>query len=139
MSDSSGTNPVDIRNDVTDLSFATPRGIQDTTGHRQERSRAPPAAGRLQHQPERRFQLRPSRHAVFKTVPSTSVNRPVAITVNGTNLSANCLFSGLCADSRGGGGAYVEYQGRFGGWQCACLELASKCHTSHVVLSHANG
>ena len=32
-------------------------------------------------------------HAVFKTVPSTSVNRATAITVNGTNLQANCLYS----------------------------------------------
>lgn len=32
-------------------------------------------------------------HVVFATVPSTSVIRPTAITVNGKNLSANCLYS----------------------------------------------
>jgi hypothetical protein len=32
-------------------------------------------------------------HEVFSTVPSTSVIRPTIITVNGTNLSVNCLYS----------------------------------------------
>jgi uncharacterized membrane protein len=32
-------------------------------------------------------------HAVFSTVPSTSVNRLTTITVNGTNLSGNLIYS----------------------------------------------
>ena len=32
MADSTGTNYVDIRDDVTNLSFSTPRGVQETTG-----------------------------------------------------------------------------------------------------------
>lgn len=92
MSDSSGTNPIDIRNDVTDLSFATPRGIQDTTGIDKSAHERLLLLADFSISPKGVFNSAVS-HVVFKTVPSTSVNRPVAITVNGTNLSANCLFS----------------------------------------------
>ena len=92
VSDSSGTNPIDIRNDVTDLSFATPRGVQDTTGIDKSAHERLLLLADFSIAPKGVFNSAVS-HVVFKTVPSTSVVRPVAITVNGTNLSANCLFS----------------------------------------------
>ena len=92
VSDSSGTNPIDIRNDITDLTFSTPRGIQDTTGIDKSAHERLLLLADFSIAPKGVFNAALS-HTVFKTVPSTSVVRPVAITVNGTNLSANCLFS----------------------------------------------
>ncbi len=92
VADSTGTNLVDIRNDVTDLTFATPRGVQDDTGIDKSAHERLLLLADFSITPKGVFNSAVS-HAVFKTVPSTSVQRPVAITVNGTNLSANCLFS----------------------------------------------
>jgi hypothetical protein len=92
VADSTGTNLVDIRNDVTDLSFATPRGVQDTTGIDKSAHERLLLLADFSITPKGVFNSAVS-HSVFKTVPSTSVARPVAITVNGTNLGANCLFS----------------------------------------------
>ena len=77
---------------MTDLSFATPRGVQDTTGIDKSAHERLLLLADFSIAPKGVFNSAVS-HAVFKTVPSTSVVRPVAITVNGTNLSANCLFS----------------------------------------------
>jgi hypothetical protein len=92
VSDSSGTNYIDIRDDVTDLSFATPRGIQDVTGLDVSAHERLLLLADFSITPKGVFNPTVS-HAVFKTVPSTSVNRYTAITVDGTNLSANCLYS----------------------------------------------
>lgn len=92
VSDSTGTNPIDIRNDVTNLAFSTPRGVQETTGIDKS------AMERLLLLADFSITLNgifnPSvSHTVFSTVPSTSVIRPTAITTNGKNISANCLYS----------------------------------------------
>jgi hypothetical protein len=92
VSDSSGTNYIDIRDDVTDLSFATPRGVQDVTGLDVSAHERLLLLADFSITPKGVFNPTVS-HAVFKTVPSTSVNRYTAITVNGANLSANCLYS----------------------------------------------
>lgn len=92
VSDSSGTNYVDIRNDVTDLSFATPRGQQDVTGIDKSAHERLLLLADFSIAPKGVFNASVS-HAVFKTVPSTSVNRLTIITVNATNLQANCLYS----------------------------------------------
>jgi hypothetical protein len=92
VADASGTNYVDIRNDITDLSFSTPRGVQDTTGIDKSAHERLLLLADFTIAPKGVFNSAVS-HAVFSTVPSTSVNRLVKITVNGTNLQANCLFS----------------------------------------------
>jgi hypothetical protein len=92
VADSSGTNLIDIRNDVTDLSFTTPRGIQDTTGIDKSAHERLLLLSDFSITPKGVFNGAVS-HAVFATVPSTSVVRPVAITVNAKNIGANCLFS----------------------------------------------
>jgi hypothetical protein len=78
----------DIRNDVTNLQFATPRGVQDVTGIDKS------AIERLLLLADFSCGLNgvfnPSanqEHAVFSTVPSTSVNRAVNITTNGKSLN----------------------------------------------------
>jgi hypothetical protein len=92
VDDATGSNAVDIRDDVTNLSFATPRGVQEVTGI--EKS----AIERLLLLADFSITLNgvfnPSvSHEVFSTVPSTSVQRATVMTVNGTNLQANCLYS----------------------------------------------
>src|SRR5258708_22609585 len=78
----------DIRNDITNLTFATPRGVQDVTGIDKS------AIERLLtladfscslngvHNPAAN-----ASHAVLSTVSNTSVNRMMAITVIGKNLN----------------------------------------------------
>lgn len=93
VDDASGT-PQAIKNDFTNLQFATPRGVQDITGIDKS------AIERLllladfsitlngPHDPAAN-----QSHAVFSTVPSTSVNRTVSITVNGKSLPNETLFT----------------------------------------------
>lgn len=92
VDDASGT-PQDLREDVTELSFATPRGVQDVTGI------GVSAHERLLLLADASYDLTfvfdnatsNSVHEVFSTVPSTSVNRAVANTVNGSTLNGNFL------------------------------------------------
>lgn len=92
VSDSTGTNPIDIRNDCTELAFATPRGIQDTTGLDKSAHERLLLLADFSITPKGVFNGAVS-HVVFATVPSTSVARPTAITVNTKSISANCLYS----------------------------------------------
>lgn len=91
------TNTVqDLRNDFTNLQFATPRGVQDVTGIDKSAKEALLLLADFTmtlngvFNPAANFS-----HAVFSTVPSTSVLRTVNITVNGKNLnqSSAVLFT----------------------------------------------
>lgn len=84
---------VDIRNDITNLSFATPRGVQDVTGIDKS------AIERLLLLADFSCTLNgvfnPTvSHTVFSSVPSTSVNRYIANTVNGKNLNLGATGAG---------------------------------------------
>lgn len=92
MADSTGTNNVDIRNDVTDLTFSTPRGIQDVTGIDKSAHERLLLLADFTISPKGVFNAAVS-HVVFATVPSTSVNRPTAIVVNGKSIQANCIYT----------------------------------------------
>lgn len=83
-----------IKNDVTNFSFATPRGVQDVTGVDKS------AMERLLLLADFSIDLNgvfndaaDLSHAVFKTVPSTSVNRTVTLVVSGQTLANECLFT----------------------------------------------
>lgn len=83
---------VDIRNDVTNLDFSTPRAVQDVTGIDKS------AHERLLLLADFSMTLHgvfnpDVSHEVFATVPSTSVVRATSITVNGQSLDTNCLYS----------------------------------------------
>lgn len=85
----------DIRNDITNLTFSTPRGVQDVTGIDKS------AIERLLLLADFSIQLNgvfnPAvnfSHAVFSTVPSTSVNRVVSMTTNGKNLNLGTAGAG---------------------------------------------
>ena len=92
--DDSGGSVQAIKNDVTDFSFSTPRGVQDVTGVDKS------AMERLLLLADFSIDLKGvyndaagASHPVFKTVPSTSVNRTVSLAVSGQTLNNECLFT----------------------------------------------
>lgn len=91
LDDSAGT-PVVIKNDITDLSFATPRGVQDVTGIDKS------AYERLLLLADFTVSLKgvfnsAVSHTAIKTVPSTSVLRSLAMTVAGATLNNEVLVT----------------------------------------------
>ena len=93
VDDASGTARA-IKNDITNLQFATPRGVQDATGIDKS------AYERILLLADFSVTLNGvfndasnMSHDVFKTVPSTSVARTVALTVSGQSLNNECLFT----------------------------------------------
>lgn len=83
-----------IKNDVTNFQFATPRGVQDVTGVDKS------AMERLLLLADFSITLNGvfndaagASHAVFKTVPSTSVNRTTTLAVSGQTLAGELLYS----------------------------------------------
>ena len=91
LDDSAGT-PVVIKNDVTDLSFATPRGVQDVTGIDKS------AFERLLLLADFTVDLKgvfnsATSHTALKTVPSTSVNRTLSLTVAGATLNNEVIIT----------------------------------------------
>ncbi|MFD3640957.1 hypothetical protein [Streptomyces griseus] len=93
VDDATGT-PQDIRNDITNLQFATPRAVQDVTGIDKS------AMERLLLLADFSITMNGvfndaagKSHAVFKTVPSTSVARTVSLAVSGQTLTNECVFT----------------------------------------------
>ena len=91
---SAGNDNCDIKNDVTNFQFATPRGVQDVTGVDKS------AIERLLLLADYSITLNGvfndaalKSHVVFKTVASSSVLRTVALAVSGQTLSTECLFT----------------------------------------------
>lgn len=83
-----------IKNDITNLQFSTPRGVQDVTGIDKS------AIERLLLLADFTVTLNgvfndaaDFSHAVFKTVPSTSVARTTTITVSGQTLAGELLYT----------------------------------------------
>ena len=93
VDDASGSAQA-IKNDVTSLDFATPRAVQDVTGIDKS------AIERLLLLADMSVTLNivfnpaaNQSHDVFKTVPSTSVNRTTTLTVGGKTLAGEILFT----------------------------------------------
>lgn len=83
-----------IKNDITNLQFATPRGVQDVTGVDKS------AMERLLLLADFSITLNgvfndatDFSHDVFKTVPSTSVARTTTLTVSGNTLAPEVLYT----------------------------------------------
>ncbi|MDG4531606.1 hypothetical protein [Streptomyces sp. AV19] len=92
--DDSGGTARAIKNDITNLEFATPRAVQDVTGIDKS------AMERLLLLADFSVTLNGvfndaanQSHDVFKTVPSTSVARTVTLTVSGQTLANEVLFT----------------------------------------------
>lgn len=85
----------EIRNDFTNMQFATPRGVQDVTGVDKS------AMERLLLLADFSITFNgvfnpgvsPSAHDVFRTVPSSSVPRTVTLTVSAKTLANETLFT----------------------------------------------
>lgn len=90
--DTSAGTPTDIRNDVTNWQMATPRGVQDTTGVDKSANERLLLLADMSVTYNGVFNATGS-HLVFRTVPSTSVNRTCTNTVNGVTLAGELLFS----------------------------------------------
>jgi hypothetical protein len=93
VDDASGTAR-DIRNDITNLDFATPRAVQDVTGIDKS------AIERLLLLADFSGTLNGvfndavnASHSVLKTVPSTSVPRTLSIGVSGQTLAGEVLIT----------------------------------------------
>ncbi|MEU9792880.1 hypothetical protein AB0E27_20020 [Streptomyces sparsogenes] len=92
--DDSGGTVRAIKNDVTNLQFATPRAVQDVTGIDKS------AMERLLLLADFSITLNGvfndatgQSHDVFKTVPSTSVARTTTLTVSGQTLTNEVLYT----------------------------------------------
>lgn len=84
----------DIRNDVTNFNFSTPRGVQDWTGVDKSAIERGLLLADFQITLNGAFNDEADKsHAVLKTVSSTSVQRTVALGISGQTLSNECIFS----------------------------------------------
>jgi hypothetical protein len=104
VDDSTGTLRT-ISNDVTNLAYSTPRGVQDVTGVDKF------AIERLLLLADMSVTLNGVHnnaatfsHAVFRTVPSTSVNRTTTLTISSQVLTGELLYSDY-ATTRGQDGS----------------------------------
>lgn len=93
VDDSAGSAKT-ISNDITNLAYSTPRGVQDITGVDKS------AIERLLLLADMSVTLNGVHnntasfsHAVFKTVPSTSVNRTTTLTISSQVLAGELLYS----------------------------------------------
>lgn len=89
---SDGSTATAIKNDVTNLQVATPRGVQDVTGLDSS------AFERLLLLADASITLNgvfnaALSHTVFKTVPSTSVARTTTLAVGGVTLANEMLYT----------------------------------------------
>ena len=92
--DDSGGTARDIRNDITNFQFVTPRAVQDVTGVDKS------AIERLLLLADFSITLNGVfndasnlSHTVFRTVSSTSANRTVSLNISGQTLANECVFT----------------------------------------------
>lgn len=84
----------DIKNDITNLDFATPRAVQDVTGIDKSAMERLLLLADFSINMEGVFNdATDFSHDVFKTIPSTSVQRTVSIGVSGQTLSNECILT----------------------------------------------
>jgi len=92
--DDAGGTPRAIKNDITDLDFATPRAVQDVTGV--DKSAMERILNLADFSATLNGVFNPTTnagHDVFKTIPSTSVLRTLSLTVNGVSLNNEVLLT----------------------------------------------
>jgi hypothetical protein len=97
VADATGTLQ-NITNDVTEFSLGTPRGVQDITGVDKSAHERLLLLADMTVALKGVFNPSPGMsHAVFQTVPSTSVNRQTSVAPTANNstpvLTSNCLYS----------------------------------------------
>ncbi len=84
----------DIRNDINQFNFATPRAVLDVTGIDVGSFERLLGLADFTIEVSGTFNSAANKsHAVFSTVPSTSVERTVSLGIGGKTLAVECLFS----------------------------------------------
>ena len=93
--DDSGGTPRAIKNDFTNLQFSMPRGVQDVTGIDKFAFERILLLADFQITFNAVFNdaATTSMHAVFSTVPSTSVARTTSMVVSGDTLNNEVLYT----------------------------------------------
>ncbi|HUM06359.1 MAG TPA: hypothetical protein VLT90_12920 [Terriglobales bacterium] len=93
--DDSGGTVRAIINDVTNLQFSTPRGVQDITGIDKSAYERQLLLADFSITLNGVFNpaATTSSHAVFSTVPSSSVNRTTTLVVGGKTLAGELLYT----------------------------------------------
>jgi hypothetical protein len=98
VDDSSGALQ-DLRTDTTSLSFATPRAVQDITGLDKSAMERLLLLADMTQTPAGVFDDGANlAHVVFKTVPSTSVNRESVITISGQTIGSSPVLTFVVTD-----------------------------------------
>jgi len=82
----------DIRNDVTNFEYSTPRAVQETTGIDKSAMERLLLLADFSITLNGVFNLALS-HTVFSDIGSTSVTRTVSTDIDGATLSAECLLT----------------------------------------------
>lgn len=105
--DDSGGAAKDIRNDITNFQLATPRGVQDTTGVDKSANERLLLLADMSTTLNGVFNPTADKsHAVFRTVPSTSVARTTSLAIASQTLAAELLFTDYNL-TRGTDGAFT--------------------------------
>jgi hypothetical protein len=92
--DNAAGSPQDIRTDVTNFQFATPRAVQDITGVDKSAMERLLLLADFSATFNGVFDDGSNlAHDVLKSVPSTSVTRSVNLTVSGQSLNTECLIT----------------------------------------------
>lgn len=93
VDDATGT-PQPIKNDITNLQFSTPRAVQDVTGIDKSANERILLLADVSITLNGVFNPASNMsHDVFKTVPSTSVNRTTTLTVASKTLAFEALYT----------------------------------------------
>ncbi|MDX3643097.1 hypothetical protein [Streptomyces sp. MB09-02B] len=92
--DDSGGNARDIRNDVTNLDWSMPRGVQDITGIDKSAVERLLLLADFSGTMNGVFNDDSNKsHDVLKTVGSTSATRTIGIVISGQTLNNECLIT----------------------------------------------
>lgn len=92
--DDSGGTPKTISNDITNFEVATPRAVQDVTGVDKSAIERLLLLADMSFSPSGVFNdAADFSHAVFKTVPSTSVARTTTLANSGQTLAGELLYT----------------------------------------------
>jgi hypothetical protein len=92
--DDSGGNARDIRNDVTNLDWSMPRGVQDITGIDKSAIERLLLLADFSGTMNGVFNDDSNKsHDVLKTVGSTSATRTIGIVISGQTLNNECLIT----------------------------------------------
>lgn len=92
LDDSGGSSNTDIRNDVTNFNFATPRGVQDVTGVDKSAFERQLLLADFSGALNGVFNASTS-HLVFRTASSSSVARTMALGIASQTLSNEVLLT----------------------------------------------